>query len=267
MPAISEAASAHGAIVLAAGASTRLGRAKQLVEIDGEPLLRRVARFALATRPRDCVVVLGHDAARIGSGARRHSTCARSAITDADTGMAASLRAGIGALRSRLRGRADRVDRSARARPEVIFARCARPGAPRQHVRSRARMPACSACRHCCRASGSARSRCCAATSARAQCCARARARSLRSPLPNLRGIWTARRISLRCDRLRHVFSVALGEKTRIRSVGLVRVPDRVQRVEFDLRCARRRGCRSRKPRADLPRAGRGRTLPRCRFR
>ena len=30
----------HGAILLAAGASTRLGRAKQLIEVEGEPLLR-----------------------------------------------------------------------------------------------------------------------------------------------------------------------------------------------------------------------------------
>lgn len=97
MPAISEAASAHGAIVLAAGASTRLGRAKQLVEIEGEPLLRRVARFALATRPRDCVVVLGHDAARIEAALDGLDVRALR-IADADTGMAASLRAGIGAL-------------------------------------------------------------------------------------------------------------------------------------------------------------------------
>ena len=37
---------AHAAILLAAGASTRLGRARQLIEIDGESLLRRAA-FAL----------------------------------------------------------------------------------------------------------------------------------------------------------------------------------------------------------------------------
>ena len=57
----------HGAIVLAAGASTRLGRAKQLVDIAGEPALRRVARAVLETWPRDAVVVLGHDADRIAS--------------------------------------------------------------------------------------------------------------------------------------------------------------------------------------------------------
>jgi CTP:molybdopterin cytidylyltransferase MocA len=88
---------AHGAIVLAAGASRRLGQAKQLVEIDGEPLLRRVVRAVLATRPHDAVVVLGHDADRIavplaGMAVRLLS------ITDADEGMSASLRAGVAAL-------------------------------------------------------------------------------------------------------------------------------------------------------------------------
>ena len=93
----------HGAVILAAGASTRLGYAKQLVEIDGEPLLHRVARSVLVTDPRDCVVVLGHDAARIGM-ALEHLAARTLSITDADTGMAASLRAGINALDSRCDG-------------------------------------------------------------------------------------------------------------------------------------------------------------------
>ena len=94
---------AHGAIVLAAGASKRLGRAKQLVDIDGEPALRRVARSVLATDPRDCVVVLGHDAAHIESalqGLAVRVLC----IDDFDTGMAASLRAGVTALDSKCAG-------------------------------------------------------------------------------------------------------------------------------------------------------------------
>jgi CTP:molybdopterin cytidylyltransferase MocA len=49
----------HGVVLLAAGASRRLGRPKQLVELDGEPLVRRAARCALATGPFHMVVVLG----------------------------------------------------------------------------------------------------------------------------------------------------------------------------------------------------------------
>jgi molybdenum cofactor cytidylyltransferase len=92
-----------GAIVLAAGASKRLGAAKQLIEIDGEAALRRVVRCVLATAPRDCVVVLGHDAARIEpvlEGLAVRTLC----IADAASGMAASLRAGIAALDPRCAG-------------------------------------------------------------------------------------------------------------------------------------------------------------------
>ncbi|WP_369980540.1 nucleotidyltransferase family protein [Xanthomonas bundabergensis] len=53
---------AHAALILAAGASRRLGHAKQALTRDGEPLLRRAARLALATAPARCVVVLGAQA-------------------------------------------------------------------------------------------------------------------------------------------------------------------------------------------------------------
>ena len=80
--------------MLAAGASTRLGRAKQLIDIDGEPLLRRVTRRVLATEPGDCVVVLGHDAERIGA-ALDGLDVRMLRLRDADSEMAASLRAGL----------------------------------------------------------------------------------------------------------------------------------------------------------------------------
>jgi CTP:molybdopterin cytidylyltransferase MocA len=50
--------------VLAAGASRRLGRAKQLVPIGGEPLLRRQCRCALSARVGDVVAILGFDDAQ-----------------------------------------------------------------------------------------------------------------------------------------------------------------------------------------------------------
>lgn len=51
----------HAAVVLAAGGSTRLGRAKQLLTRNGEPLVRRAARLALETSPRQLLVVVGAD--------------------------------------------------------------------------------------------------------------------------------------------------------------------------------------------------------------
>ena len=65
--------------------------------IDGEPLLRRVARAALATRPRDAVAVLGHDADRIAA-ALEGLPIRTLRIADHDEGMSASLRAGVAAL-------------------------------------------------------------------------------------------------------------------------------------------------------------------------
>lgn len=50
---------AHAALILAAGASARLGLCKQSLTRDGEALLRRCVRMALQTRPRRCLVVLG----------------------------------------------------------------------------------------------------------------------------------------------------------------------------------------------------------------
>jgi CTP:molybdopterin cytidylyltransferase MocA len=50
--------------VLAAGASRRLGRAKQLVSVGGEPLLRRQCRCALSARVGKVMAILGCDEAR-----------------------------------------------------------------------------------------------------------------------------------------------------------------------------------------------------------
>ncbi|MEO7325524.1 MAG: nucleotidyltransferase family protein [Dokdonella sp.] len=93
----------HGAILLAAGASTRLGRAKQLIEMDGEPLLRRVARAMLASAPFELIVVLGHEAARMRDVvADLPLRCV--VATDHAQGMSASLRAGVAELDMRCEG-------------------------------------------------------------------------------------------------------------------------------------------------------------------
>jgi len=50
--------------VLAAGASRRLGRAKQEVLLKGEPLLRRLCRCALAANVGEVIVIVGCNAQR-----------------------------------------------------------------------------------------------------------------------------------------------------------------------------------------------------------
>jgi molybdenum cofactor cytidylyltransferase len=54
-----------GAVILAAGASVRLGRPKQLLEIDGRPLVARAAAAALTAGAEPVVVVLGAHADQI----------------------------------------------------------------------------------------------------------------------------------------------------------------------------------------------------------
>lgn len=48
----------HAVVILAAGASRRLGQPKQRLRRQGEPLLARTLRIAAATRPRKRVVVV-----------------------------------------------------------------------------------------------------------------------------------------------------------------------------------------------------------------
>jgi CTP:molybdopterin cytidylyltransferase MocA len=50
------------AVVLAAGASTRMGRPKLAIPVHGTPMIRRAAQAALASRCREVIVVLGSDA-------------------------------------------------------------------------------------------------------------------------------------------------------------------------------------------------------------
>ncbi len=91
----------HGAVLLAAGASRRLGRPKQTVLIDGEPLVARMAGLALATDPRALVVSLGAqaDAVRRALGDPGDDPRVRCVVApNWDRGMGASLRAGLDAL-------------------------------------------------------------------------------------------------------------------------------------------------------------------------
>jgi len=61
-------APAIGAAVLAAGASRRLGRPKQLVSVEGQQLVRRMAEVTLRSGCQPVAVVLGAHAAQVSAG-------------------------------------------------------------------------------------------------------------------------------------------------------------------------------------------------------
>ena len=89
-------------VILAAGASRRLGCAKQLVELDGESLLRRIVRTALAGGGPVTVVT--------GSGAQELQAHLAGLPVEVvanpawEEGMASSIRAGVAALPSGVSG-------------------------------------------------------------------------------------------------------------------------------------------------------------------
>lgn len=84
------------AIVLAAGAGTRFGATKQLVEVRGKPLAQHAIDAATEAGVEEIVVVLGHDAERVRSRLRLGSA---TAVMNPDhgTGMASSIAAGLAA--------------------------------------------------------------------------------------------------------------------------------------------------------------------------
>ncbi|HEX4066811.1 MAG TPA: nucleotidyltransferase family protein [Acidobacteriaceae bacterium] len=86
------------AVVLAAGASTRLGQAKQLVRVGGESLLRRTVRIAAEAGCFPVVVVLGFEAERME--AELEGMPAEVLVfPEWAEGMGSSLRCGVEAVR------------------------------------------------------------------------------------------------------------------------------------------------------------------------
>jgi molybdenum cofactor cytidylyltransferase len=81
-------------IVLAAGMSRRLGRPKQLVEIDSVPLVRIVASTCLQSSLDDVVVVTGHASEAIG-GTLDDLPVGIVHNADYESGQASSLKAGV----------------------------------------------------------------------------------------------------------------------------------------------------------------------------
>src|SRR5713101_3192797 len=84
-------------VVLAAGSSRRMGSPKQLLRIDGRPLLEVVVGHANASRLDDVLVVLGASADEI-QGQVDFGRARVLINPDHASGMASSLRAGLAAL-------------------------------------------------------------------------------------------------------------------------------------------------------------------------
>jgi molybdenum cofactor cytidylyltransferase len=84
-------------IVLAAGASSRMGTNKLLLVLEGESVVRRAVRRALDAGLAPAVVVLGHDAERVS---RELDGLACSPVLNPDParGMSSSLGTGVAAL-------------------------------------------------------------------------------------------------------------------------------------------------------------------------
>jgi len=85
------------AIVLAAGASTRFGSPKQLVRVDGRPLLHAAVSSAVAVAGHSVSVVLGAHAAELAP-LLRHTPASIVINREWSEGMASSIRAGVSKL-------------------------------------------------------------------------------------------------------------------------------------------------------------------------
>ncbi len=85
------------AIILAAGLSSRFGRAKQLADLDGVALVRRAQTTLELSLVDEIVVVVGHRAGLVAEELR--GTSARVVVNeDYRSGLGTSLRSGVAAL-------------------------------------------------------------------------------------------------------------------------------------------------------------------------
>jgi CTP:molybdopterin cytidylyltransferase MocA len=92
---LSDAPQRVAAVVLAAGASTRLGVPKQLMEFRGEPLVRRAAKAASEAGASPVIVVLGADAESIAQALGGLALTVTITHEHWRDGLASSLAAGI----------------------------------------------------------------------------------------------------------------------------------------------------------------------------
>ena len=84
-------------IVLAAGSSTRMGRNKMLLEVGGQPLVRRAVSAALEAGLDPVLLVLGHEADRVRE-AVAGLDCRPVLNPDHAQGVRVSMQAGVRAL-------------------------------------------------------------------------------------------------------------------------------------------------------------------------
>jgi molybdenum cofactor cytidylyltransferase len=85
------------AIVLAAGASSRFGSPKQLVRVDGRPLMHTLVSRAVEVAGHSTLVVLGANAAELAP-LLRHTPATIVINRDWNEGLASSIRAGVARL-------------------------------------------------------------------------------------------------------------------------------------------------------------------------
>ncbi|MEJ8567258.1 nucleotidyltransferase family protein [Elongatibacter sediminis] len=92
-----------GTLLVAAGGSSRLGQPKQLVEYDGEPLVRRQARMLLALDPVCVTVVTGAGAPEVDAALEGLNV---DIVPNPDwsLGMGGSIARGAAAMPERVRG-------------------------------------------------------------------------------------------------------------------------------------------------------------------
>jgi len=88
-----------GAIVLAAGSSTRLGEPKQLIDLHGQPLVRRAVYAAKEAGAYEVIVVVGALAEKVMAAVGNLTNVTMALNPDWKTGLASSLAAGLEAAK------------------------------------------------------------------------------------------------------------------------------------------------------------------------
>lgn len=107
------------AVVLAAGTSSRLGQPKQLLELDGKPLLQHTVDLAAGSFD-DVVVVLGHEADAIQAALALPSNARVARNPNYRQGISTSLEVGIGSLSDDTEAAAIFLGDQPRVSPELI---------------------------------------------------------------------------------------------------------------------------------------------------